>query len=225
MVIDLEMVLNLHSVRFVRYKGYRYDPATRSWEHPETCEDNHASYGDFEDVKTPEKEPIDLLYIIPERMSHGDYSPGRAVEKANQRSFLASHAESSSPNAIVHLHGGHGTSAIAIKLSELTEPMLQDLICLENYPILDEQELSEVELEGQKESWDCWVKSDFIKELEATFNLEFGDLSDETVFELFETLRERSNTYWCENGCDQSIDLYRIVKSATLDDVADWPLL
>lgn len=80
-----------------------------------------------------------------------------------------------------------------------------------DYPILDEEHHSGVELADQEESWENWVRHEFESSIERNFDVEI----DCDTVELFYALADRSNTYW-EEG---SIDVDRIVAVATWDDI------
>lgn len=95
-----------------------------------------------------------------------------------------------------------------------------------DYPILDESDLSDLETELQGEAWDNWARHEFERELERVFGqfLDGADLdaSADQLGELFYALRERSNTDWDSDSSGVSIDVARIVESATTDDVAEY---
>jgi hypothetical protein len=80
-----------------------------------------------------------------------------------------------------------------------------------DYPVLDEDDYYKREHDAQDEAWENWARSEFESAIEKGFEVELS----EGVFELFQGLSEKSNTYW--EG--DSIDIDRIVNSATLDDI------
>jgi hypothetical protein len=224
MLVDLKSVLKLHSVRFVKYCGYVYDSATRSFDHPATCSDNSASYGDFIEVNPDTTDP-ELLYVIPDLMTYSDYSNGRVIQESNYRAFLVEcENEEDNPNAIIRLHGGYDTNALAIKVSQLTENMLECLTSLEDYPVLDEQIMSELELEGQNEAWELWARDDFIKELQEKLNIELVDSQEDGLLKLFWQASEKANEYWFEDGCSQYIRIEKLVAKIELSDLQELGL-
>jgi len=218
MTIDLKTVFNLHSVRFVKYCGYVYDRESRIWNYPETCQNSTAGFDEFKDVKPDTVNP-ELLYLIPDLMSYSDYSNGRVIQESNIKAFLVNHETDETEGAFVRLSGYYDSTGLAIRVSMLTEDMLDDLISLENYPVLDDSIMYELELEGQNEAWELWAKHDFTKELESRFNCEF-DCNDNELFELFCKLTERCNEYWFEDGTSQYIRIEKLVESATSEDIA-----
>jgi hypothetical protein len=224
MLVDLKSVLKLHSVRFVKYCGYVYDPATRSWDHPDICPDNSASYGDFTEANPDTTDP-ELLYVIHDLMTYSDYSNGRVIQESNYRAFLVEcENEEDNPNAIIRLHGGYDTNALAIKVSKLTESMLECLHSLEDYPILDEQIMGELELEGQDEAWTSWVRDDFIKGLEKKLGIEFADSQEDKIVKLFWETSEMIGEYWFEDGCSQYIRVEKLVEKIELSDLQELGL-
>jgi len=88
---------------------------------------------------------------------------------------------------------------------------------LEDYPILDESLYSELECEAQAESWELWARRDFVRAVESALDVDLDDSDLSEVCDLFETLRQRSNTDWDSD----SIDIDRIAKAATFDDVRE----
>jgi len=218
MLVDLELVLKLHGVRFTTYCGYVYDRESRIWNYPETCQDNTAGFDEFKDIK-PDTVNLELLYLIPDLMSYSDYSNGRVIQESNLKAFLVNHETDETEGAFVRLSGHYGSTGLAIRANMITEDMLDDLISLENYPVLDDSIMSELELEGQNEAWECWVEHDFTKELESKFDCELS-CDDRELVELFYKLAERSNEYWFEDGCDQCIRIEKLVDVATSEDIA-----
>lgn len=85
---------------------------------------------------------------------------------------------------------------------------------LEDYPVLCDETYSEMELEAQNESWDLWARRDFIRAVESALDVTLDESDSSAVLDLFETARERSNTYW-EGDC---IDVDRIAQAVTFAD-------
>ena len=84
---------------------------------------------------------------------------------------------------------------------------------LEDYPCLDENVLSELERQDEQEAWESAYKCDFMKKLEE--QLEGEEMVDNireiiendwegkegVLLEVFELLKEETNTYW-EHECE-----------------------
>jgi hypothetical protein len=113
------------------------------------------------------------------------------------------------------------------------EDLLETLTRLEDYPIIDEDDHSNLEMELQNEEWDSWAKDDWRKAvinkiedciedtgLEIEWDEDLYDKENE-LYELFRSCCELQNEYWYEDGTDQYIDIDRIAKGLTLEDVND----
>ena len=177
------------------------------------------SYGDLKPLDK-HQEPTDTDFVTPDILSGSDYCSSGSVEVSNHRVWLECYGKL--PN-VYDVYGGYGTFAVAIRLDSLTPEMIEDLNALEDYPVLDDEDHSEVEREAENEAWDNCYRSDFTKALAQKFpDLEdvIEDLSTENVDTLFYTLMERTNMYWeHESGNNAYVDLDRVIKGATEQDI------
>lgn len=235
----------------------------RPWSDPDPRGFADASYSDFHDIADPaDAEDRSRVYLVPDLLSGSDYS-GSSVEAANYREFLrAFNGEETDGEdygravvpGLVELHGGYGTYAVAVPLTswerascEDCEPedpcdvcglcaeMRETLTALEDYPVIDEQALSEVEMERESEAWASWVRSDFLAELETLHEVE--DIDDTArasdVLSVFLAAQDRANVYWVhETGDSCYIDVERVADAVTAEEVtrltdpndpAGWP--
>jgi len=239
----LQRVRKIPNVQPLRYEDYcaverDSDGYSRRW--GTVCRaDGSASYGDFKDTDWPdsarayldtlsddEEETGDLYFYVP-YASGSDYS-GCTVTKANAKWFEDTFGE----NEWVHsVYGGHGTYAVAVGLTGLLgcdddtfESICEALEGLDNYPVFDDEAVSEFESECANEAWDSWVADDFVRALEAKF-ADCADLelpNGDALRAFFEEKREDANTYWECEGCGPSvyIRIERVVEGIEFDDVA-----
>jgi len=194
-------------------------------------ENDSESYECFKGIdldKAEEIENLKELYLIPNLMIGSDYS-GCAVTKSNYRSFLREfkgddddddNANFKEANGVLSLYGGYSTYAVAIRLDVLkdNEEMQECLNALEDYPLMDENDLSELEMELQDESWEGCYEHDFKNEIEDGLGIddvaEIGLDNSDKVYELFNYLAEKNNEYWIiEEGCNAYIDLERVMEN------------
>jgi len=92
--------------------------------------------------------------------------------------------------------------------------------CLNNlgdYCVLDDDDLSHLEMDLQNEAWKCDYETDFkdllCEEMEVD-DVEETDLDDEKILNLFWYLCDKTNTYWeIETGCNAYIDLKRVMEN------------
>ena len=154
--------------------------------------------------------------------SFGDYSGG-TVERANSRSFKELFGD-----AIELEQGGHSsvttwisTTSIQDMSDEKFEELKKVIESLDNYPVIDDLTLSEVELELENEAWEGWIEADFLKELHSWFSEEMdahveaypqhegiAELLDEHVYEIF---RLTSPEYEHEQGGNVHVNIERLV--------------
>lgn len=138
---------------------------------------------------------------------------------------------------------------IALDLRFLTDEMIQTIESLESYPVLDECDWSELELDCQTEAWELWAASewkDCVRNRLAQYAPaavidanQYGPhtaqywaddrldeipdaVLDPKLLELFETCRETANEYWTEES-DGSfwIRVSRIADKLERQDLAD----
>lgn len=96
--------------------------------------DDYVSYGCLKD--TEEGDYIEVPYA-----TFSDYS-GSTVEYSNYRTFLDRYGEF---DGVKELRGGFYTRGIIVKISSLTDVMLDDINGLLDYPLMDEEDFSELE--------------------------------------------------------------------------------
>lgn len=89
--------------------------------------------------------------IIP-HTSWGDYI-GDTVDRANHKILLEK-------DWAYDVHGDYGSRAIGVDLTNRPEELDDILRALDNYPILDDNILSEVETELEQDDWDSWIEMD-----------------------------------------------------------------
>ena len=156
--------------------------------------------------------------------AYSDYG-GSSVDKANIRSLQQMFGE-----AIRVDHGAYSseqawvTEAGVMAMDEETWESLKDTLeGLEDYPVIDDCTLSEVEAEIEDEAWDSWLKADFDKELRKYFSDEieehlaahpkhddFEERLDEHLWEIF---RLSEPEYIHETGCNVHVNLERCLRA------------
>lgn len=123
-------------------------------------------------------------------------------------------------------HWGPGWFEIIIVKPDTPESAIADDLetALENYPVLDEMDLSEREAEASAESYDSWARRDFIRELTRRFQVDDTIDTpevDSRIDEIFQEAADRSNTYWEADGDGMTIDVGRIVAAVTWEEAID----
>lgn len=152
-----------------------------------------ASCGDFEEVTTPAKG--DVLYALPDAMSGSDYS-GSSYNYSNYRVFLGTFK---SFKGVYDIYGGYGTYGVAIRESLINsnKDIQHTLKSLEEYPLLDDQDQSNLEVEWADEAWKSWARDDSVKFLRVELDNEDWEPSDESDFRFqFECASQEANENW-----------------------------
>lgn len=159
-------------------------------------------------------------HFVPNYMLGSDYS-GDTVELANFELMQEEHADK-----VVLLHGGHWTRGVAIPLNSESDELADILEGLETYPVIDEDQMSHVEMRLQDEAWENWARSDFKRVLRKLFPESedtIDDATDDSVWELFHAACDTSNSYWQAEGPSMWVDLDRVAAVITADQVAALP--
>jgi len=158
------------------------------------------------------------LIWISSHCQGGDYG-GCSHNISNARVLID---EFSSPE-LREIRGGYGSLGVAVDPRYLSEDLLENLQSLENYPVLNEDDLSHYEMELQDEAWESWAEEEFRRALEVRFSETSSDqeadktaeeLSSETLYELFREALEVGNLYW-DHDCATSawIDCEEVAES------------
>ena len=113
---------------------------------------------------------------------------------------------------------------------------------LDNYPVIDEEAMSEVEREAEDEDWDNWTRHDYERALVSALNDDGKYATDEAhefregcqcrdcleeaidgmedLRSVFEEVASRINVYWVnETGNSATVNVDRIVAATTLVDL------
>jgi hypothetical protein len=141
-----------------------------------------------------DKAVIGQVYYFSPLLSFGDYDNSCDVERSNYRVFLEMFKDSPYVKTI---SGWYGYSAIAIDIFCDNQEILETLSALENYPAIDDQDVSLVKNEIEEESWESYIKGDLLKAIEDHYSLDDIEIIEEDqFFQLYGKLCNDSNTYF-----------------------------
>lgn len=162
------------------------------------------------------------IYIV-RLASYGDYDNSCAVERANFRDLKENFEKLP---FVLEGYGGYSSEWIYIdikilndtrwtqKISELSDELIEVFKGLMDYPAINDETVSEIEMELQNDAWENCYESDFISALADKFPghyLNDLDYSSEKLREVFEQVRENISEYWIiESGGNAYIDLEKI---------------
>lgn len=145
----------------------------------------------------------------------GDYG-GSTVELANFRTLKEMAEELESEHGIFYKvwGGGHGSYQIFWNVNKTPDEIVEVLNALEDYPSVNDDALSELEIELQDENWKDWAKRDWQRALEKKFGGDADGVSDNDLWQSFHDACEEANIYWeSQSGTGSMyIDLERAIK-------------
>lgn len=118
------------------------------------------------DLSAIRQQPDRYLYV-PSLLVFSDYS-GSSVERSNFKAFMTEFADTP---GVWELTGGHGTTGVAIRLDAVTPEMVEVFKSLEDYPVIDEDLLGEVEMELAEESASNYGYHDFVQAIEEALDI------------------------------------------------------
>lgn len=165
-------------------------------------------------------------YFAPAYLGGSDYS-GTLVHVSNHRVFCDTF-KAGQGVWWSSLYGGHGTFGVLIDPSRVPADIVTEvaewLAGLDDYPLADEDDHSELEMEAQNAAWEAWARADFKRELEAQHECDLSDVGDDALFELFRTGEDRANVYWeNQQGSEMYIDVDAVAGAVTADEVTALP--
>jgi hypothetical protein len=151
----VEYVRNVQTERYGR--GY-YERGTWVYPEPEInrpqCGDRW-SYGDWETCP-----PAEASHVVFAGWS--DYSGG-CCDRANYE-----HVKETYPRSFIDVYGGHGTHAVLIPVTSRNPYLFRDIAGVIDYPLIDEERHSELEMREADEAWDSYLRFDVRHELSRT---------------------------------------------------------
>lgn len=132
----------------------KYGSGARSGKIPKSRRHDTFSWAEFADDATGP-------YFAPNLVNYSDYSGG-TVEQSNYRVFCEQFAE------LEHRewwrrHGGHGSTGVVLRVDadERHEGIREFFEGLVDYPLADESDHSELEMEREEEDWNGYGEGDF----------------------------------------------------------------
>lgn len=183
---------------------YRFTGETRikdneyglhNWRSLELSEVSNMNWSDLDNV-TGDVLPGDVCIL--RVLSGGDYASSCAVEYSNYLEWIELFADTLSVDWWT-VSGGYGSYGIAIRVDTDNPEILEMIGSLADYCVINDERVSEVEMEWQDYSYRDYVARDFVDGIEKQFEIELliDDPQDnDLVFELFRTCEDRSNEYW-----------------------------
>ncbi len=195
--MDKESALNYLTA--CKYESYNYSKGTYN-ETPEMGE--NLAFSDLNTrVKTSE-------YYLINFVQWGDYS-GDTVSRANYDTIIKKWGKNPLVWSVV---GGHWSHGILIHADILeNDDFLEIFESIENYPVLDDEHLTELELSIQDSAWDDWVRSDLDSALD-NLGIEILDRGEEFENHFYKITSLHNIEYIHEDAVGVYIDVEKIAQ-------------
>lgn len=180
--------------------------------------------GDWRAATSYEKEsrPDDYLWL--DLMGGSDYS-GNALERSNHDVFLE---QFGTVDGVLDVYGGFGTYGVLIRrdVYDSNEDIREQIDRLENYPALDDEHMSGLEVRAQDEAWESWACADFRHALGKRFpDLEdaINDIDSADLQLWFQETAADQGRYWeNETGNSAWIDVEDVAKDVDESALRDF---
>ncbi len=152
-----------------------------------------------------------------------DYSGGSVNESNYQvlgELLDEHHPEDAQPVVWARTSGGHGTYGIVVRYGDLEDEVREAIDALEDYPLMDEEHHTELEMKQQDDAWDNWGRGDFIKHVAKLEGKDRSALEDAITpdqwYGVFHAMKESANEEWeDQQGSGQYIDMEKIAEELT----------
>ena len=120
------------------------------------------------------EETLKTFYLVPDLLSGGDYSSSSEVQVSNHRVFLK---EFKNVDGVYNVYGGFGSFAVAIRadIAESNERIKETLDGLENYPVIDDDDMSEL-----RNEWEQLAVQDMIHGIQNSIENDLEELIKDT---------------------------------------------
>ena len=215
---------DIQNISFYQYNKYQIDTREYVYNIPDDCK---AIWVD--DIERIEPDMVydrimvnDLegLIIVHDYTVFGDYGGHGSVGMSNHRILVSEYQH-------IDLYGGYGSHYAGCRIDSLIKDTdYKDQIFeiyngLNDYPCIDDEDLSNLEYDLSIEVFEDVYKSDLIDAIGERFDLDMDDyevLHDQSLWVLLETLSDRSNTYWVNEYTSMYIDIDTCVDAMTIED-------
>jgi len=177
------------------------------------------------------------LGFEPSLCGFSDYAQAGLVGKAN---FMSVTERFSQPEILTASYGWNG-EGVVVDLRFASADLIDTIVGVEQYPLIDEQLHSELEVCEVIEAWENTYSSEWFKILVTMLDPYAADnaemywadelveatVSDEVAFNLFERCREAANQYWVVEDLSSGayINMDRIAAQLTGADLVSLGLL
>lgn len=209
----IKRIENMDHISFWCYN--HYDSSIRDYIQ-DIPADKSVYWSDLEKLDNPDLSDFENIYLMHDYTQMGDYG-GSLVEKVNTDILADEYG-------FVKVYGGYGSISCMISIQSLidmeeeeSDTILDILEGLNDYPLIDDDELYQQEQEQIEEAWDNWTEYDFKRAIESRYEIDLDDyelIPDQTFRSIFDQTAENISEYWInESGYDMWINVDKVVES------------
>lgn len=120
----------------------------------------------------------------------GDYC-GDSMQRSNYRSLLRDY-----PETFIEVYGDYESHYLAMCPIDLSEELAEIFVNLvEQYPLYDEKDHSELEMEELEEQWGQWIESDILSSLRYDHGIDTDNVSETWLRDKFYAYLSDANEY------------------------------
>lgn len=175
------------------------------------------------------------LGFCPSYCGWSDYSSNGLVGLSNFRALTDTASTPDPHNGILTVAYGWNGEGVVLDLLRVSADVLETVEALEAYPLISDDDHSQLELEKQEEAWPD-IEREFLKALERVLG-QYAPEDAETywasdaleilpedgaVAELFRTVADREGIYWgADEYCGQWIDAAKVAAAVTREELAE----
>lgn len=165
-------------------------------------------------------------YLTHNLLSFGDYDNSCAVERANVKCLKKIYPEYEKfwieiwdnketwrgipinpESEIIEVYGAYGSMQIWIRQD--IEEKEEYIRCLEDYPALDDEIVTEIEVEIEEECWNNWIREELIETLPE--KMQKKEWEEEELYNTYLEVKEKTGEYFIvESGGDGYINIDKI---------------
>lgn len=223
MAITLLDILDIENTSISVYFGHKWVkdnvPGYHDHEHrvdltyPETKDISFSDLSKISRKNTLDNTQIDEMFLMSNYLQFGDYDNSCMVERSNQKIFLEEYGELP---GVFTVTGGYGSEGVAISLKWLMDPaneekaleIIELLNDLDDYPCLNDEDVSNMEYEAFYEALEDYGIEDTKTELAEKYGITVHEYDREKMKGLILDVDRAGNpVFMIESGGSCYIDI------------------
>lgn len=196
------------------FAGWEEMPYCNPGDYNNSCSVERANFKWIEEwIAEKQAKGLDTRLLI--KTIWGDFSSKSAYWNANDTRESCQDCENAQPE--------HGPAYAQCSYHEAWEELRDVVEGLHDYPSIDDDNLSQLEMEEQDQEWASWARNDFKSAMlkhwvddEPENWPQFAYAQESQIDQMFYELSEEANEYWESTGDGQWIDVEKIAKGGSI---------